>query len=380
MLYKICFEEAFALPASLEDNKPIGFTRADATPEEDLSTNLLDIHGHRLRQMDENGIELMVLSLNAPGCQGIADPAQAARLATMANDYVADQVAQNPARFAALAALSMHDPAQAAAELERCLTAKTGFVGALLNDFQSSGTAADAGGAGNTMLFYDDPRYDVFWAAAARLQAPVYLHPRTPTPLIDAQMWRARPWLNLSVLGFANRVNMHLLALITGGVLDRFPALRLVVGHMGEHLPFELYRIDHKLDRARFPAMPMRPDKLVRDYFGDQVFITTSGHFSTPALHCSIAEIGARSILFSIDYPFESIPNACVWFDRIQLNQHDLVDMGRNTCLRLFPRLAQAPHHLQPKSAWECEIGGLRNGETTYGLYNKSFSKRTATS
>lgn len=77
------------------------------------------------------------------------------------------------------------------------------------------------------------------------------------------------------------------------------------------HSPYDIYRIDHKLDRSRFPNMPMRKDKLVRDYFGDQLFITTSGHFSTPALHCAMGEVGVQSIMFSIDYPFESIPNAC---------------------------------------------------------------------
>ncbi|CAK7243541.1 MAG: hypothetical protein STHCBS139747_005066 [Sporothrix thermara] len=373
MLYKIAFEEAFALPSSLAENTPIGFTRADASPEEDLNTNLLDIHGHRLRQMDENGVEMMILSLNAAGCQGIADPVKAAALATAANDYLEAQVAKNPARFAAFAALSMHDAAEAATELERCATQKSGFVGVLLNDFQSSGPD------GNTMLFYDDARYDVFWAAAARLQMPVYIHPRTPTALINDQMWRARPWLNLSVLGFASRVSMHLLAIITAGVLDRFPQLKLVVGHMGEHIPFEMYRIDHKLDRDRFPTMGMRRDKLVRDYFGDQVFLTTSGHFSTPALHCSIAEVGAQSVLFSMDYPFESIPNACVWFDNLQLNQHDVAAIGRNNALDLFPRLTRAPHNLAKKSAWECGVGGLRDGAATYGLYNASFNKRTAT-
>ncbi|KAI1617666.1 hypothetical protein EDD36DRAFT_424743 [Exophiala viscosa] len=370
MHFKIALEEGFALPSSLAQNSPIGFTPANASPEEHLSTNLLDIHGHRLRQMDENGVELMILSLNSAGCQGLSDQTAAETLSSSANDYLEDQVMKNPKRFAAFAALSMHDPKQAADELTRCMTKKKGFVGALLNDFQSSGPN------GNTMLFYDHPRYDVFWQAAADLRAPVYIHPRTPTPLINEQMWKDRPWLNLSVLGFANRVNMHLLAIITAGVLDRFPDLKLVIGHMGEHIPFEMYRLDHKLDRARFPNMKMRKDKLIRDYFGEQVFITTSGHFSTPALVCSISEIGSKSCMFSIDYPFESIPNACVWYDEIQLNQHDLVDIGRNNCLRLFPKLMQEPHNLSIKSAWDCGIGGLRNGETTYGLFNKSFNHR----
>ncbi|CAK7237318.1 hypothetical protein SBRCBS47491_009935 [Sporothrix bragantina] len=324
-----------------KSNTPIGFTRADASPEEDLNTNLVDIHGHRLRHMDEIGIELMILSLNTAGCQGITDRAKAEALATAANDYIETHVAKNPTRLAAFVALSMHDPAQAVAELERCMTQKSGFVGVLLNDCQSSGPD------GNTMLFYDDARYDVFWTAAARLQAPVYIHPRTPTALIDDQMWRARPWPNLSVLGFASCVSMHLLAIITAAVLDRFPQLKLVAGHMSEHIPFEMYPIDHKLDRDRFPTMGMRRDKLVRDYFGDQVFLTTSGHFSTPALHCSIAEVGAQSVLFSIDYPFESIPNAC----------HDGVAIDSNNALGLYPRLTQAPHNLTKKDRMGVQRG-----------------------
>src|ERR1700761_6899796 len=111
-----------------------------------------------------------------------------------------------------------------------------------------------------------------------------------------------------------------------------------------------MYRIDHKLDRARFPHMPMRKDKLVRDYFGDQVFITTSGHFSTPALMCAIGEVGAQSIMFSIDYPFESIPNGCVWWDEhvsTSLNQHDLVNIGRNNVIQVLPKLQDHPHNLK---------------------------------
>ncbi len=143
--------------------------------------------------------------------------------------------------------------------------------------------------------------------------------------------------------------------------------------------PFDMYRIDHKLDRARFPNMPMARDKVVRDYFGSQVFITTSGHFSTPALLCAMAEIGARSIMFSIDYPFESIPNGCVWFDehvRATINQHDLVDIGRNNALKVLPRLMDEPHGLKPMTPNEAEVGGLRGGKVTYGMYNEHWSKR----
>jgi 2,3-dihydroxybenzoate decarboxylase len=127
--------------------------------------------------------------------------------------------------------------------------------------------------------------------------------------------------------------------------------------------------------------MPMRKDRLVRDYFGSQVFITTSGHFSTPALICAMTEIGARSICFSIDYPFESIPNGSVWWDEHVapvVNGRDFVDMGRNNALKIFPRLKEGLHGLNDMTPTECEVGGLRSGEgeVTYGMYNKDYNRR----
>jgi 2,3-dihydroxybenzoate decarboxylase len=231
------------------------------------------------------------------------------------------------------------------------------------------------------MLFYDDPSYDVFWRAAEDLSAPVYIHPRSATPEITERMWKGREHLAFSALGYANRVNMHLLGIITAGVLDRFPKLKLVVGHMGEHIPYDLYRIDHKLNRARFPNMKMRKDRLVRDYFGSQVFITTSGHFSTPALICAISEIGVDACMFSIDYPFESIPNASVWFDEHvenTLNARDLVKIGRGNALKVFDRLGTDPHGLKDLTPSDCQVGGLKikEGEVEFGLYNKDWSRR----
>ena len=127
--------------------------------------------------------------------------------------------------------------------------------------------------------------------------------------------------------------------------------------------------------------MGMRKDRLVRDYFGTQVFITTSGHFSTPALVCALSEIGSDAIMFSIDYPFESIPNGSVWYDEHvedALNARDLVKIGRNNALRVYSHLKEAPHGLEEKTPSDCQVGGLKNtdGEVEFGLYNKHWSKR----
>lgn len=228
MLGKIALEECWTIPQALAKNDPGKFVATGTSDR--LTRELLDIHDMRIRQMDENGVDFMVLSFVSAGCQGISDPATAEALATLANDKLEEEVMKNPTRFAAFAAVSMHDPWQAAAELTRCMTKKKGFVGVLLNDFQSSGPD------GNAMLFFDQPEYDPFWKAANDLKAPVYLHPRISSNLIHDQMWKGRPWLDFSALGYADRLNMHILAIITNGVLDRFPDVKLIFGHMGEHM------------------------------------------------------------------------------------------------------------------------------------------------
>ena len=229
MKFKIALEEAWSIPESLEAYNPLTLAPKGVIGG-DLLGNLLDVHDQRLKQMEENDVELMALSLSSPGCQGISDPAKAERLAVVANDKLEAEVIKKPGRFAGFIAVSMHDPAQAGEELRRCMTEKQGFIGVILNDFQASGPD------GNTMLFYDQPEYDAFWRVAEELEVPVYIHPRAATKLIHEQMWKARPWLEMSALGYADRVGMHLLGIITAGVLDRFPKLKLIVGHMGEHM------------------------------------------------------------------------------------------------------------------------------------------------
>jgi len=230
MLHKIVLEEAWAI---LDNFK--AYDVSSLAPKGviggDLIANLLDVHGTRLAQMDANGVDMMVLSLSSPGPQGAADPSEAEALARLANDRLGEEVEKNPKRFAALASVSMHDPVQAGEELRRCFgDRKKGFVGVILNDYQSAG--ADK----NTMIFYDGEKYDAFWKVADELECPVYLHPREATPLVFEQMWKERPWLAYSALGYAHRVGMHVLGIVTAGVLDRFPGLKLVIGHMGEHM------------------------------------------------------------------------------------------------------------------------------------------------
>lgn len=235
MLGKIALEEAWATPESLASSGLVTSLAPKGVIGPDLVASLVDVHGTRLRQMDDNGVDMMVLSLSSPGAQGVADPAAAAALARSANDKLAEEVSRDPKRFAGLVSVSMHDAGEAARELRRCVEEKDGFVGVMVNDYQSVERGEGKGAGG--MRFYDvGQEYDAFWRAAEELEMPVYLHPREATQEVFELMWKDRPWLAYSALGYAHRVGMHVLGIVTSGVLDRFPGLKLVIGHMGEHM------------------------------------------------------------------------------------------------------------------------------------------------
>lgn len=170
MYSKIILEECWAIPENFKAYNPSTLA-SKGVIRGNLIANLLDIHGHRLQQMDKNGVNMMILSLSSPGVQGVTDPAGAASLARLVNDWLEAEVLKNPSQFAAFVALSMHDPKEVANKLCQCMFEKKGFVEAMLNDFQS------AGEDGNTMLFFDQSKYNTFWAVAAELDAPIYIHP-----------------------------------------------------------------------------------------------------------------------------------------------------------------------------------------------------------
>ena len=234
----------------------------------------------------------------------------------------------------------LHDPAQAGAELRRVVT-QLGFHGALLNDVQH------AGPDGETYLFYDDPAYDAFWAVAQELDVPIYLHPAAPVGNRYETFYKARKYLVGPPLSFANSVSLHLLGLITNGVFDRFPKLKVIVGHLGEHIPYDFWRINHWLEDVERPLAEKAGDvfceKDVYHYFKNNIYLTTSGHFSTPTLKYLAGYVGAERILFSVDYPYETIENGCGWWDGDKEGIQEALggekayyDVGRENAKKLF--------------------------------------------
>lgn len=313
---KIAFEEHFMAPGFERYSKAFLQFIAPETAQ-DLGRRLADIDALRLQEMDQAGIDLAILSQTGPGVQGEADRAAAVRGAAQNNDYLASRIQRHPTRFAGFAALAMQDPAAAAAELERTVT-QLGFKGALVN--------------GHTQgRYYDDPAFDVVWERLQALEVPLYLHPidfpQIPRTLQDHPEIQGASW------GWGVETASHALRLLFGGVFDRFPGLRIVLGHMGEGLPFQRWRLD-----SRFAAYPFGVSLRRRpsEYIGSNILITTSGVCSHAALAGAIAEMGAEAVMFSVDYPYESTAVAAQFIDGAPLDEHTRALVCHGNARRLF--------------------------------------------
>jgi 2,3-dihydroxybenzoate decarboxylase len=243
-------------------------------------------------------------------------------MARIANDVLAEAIAKHPGRFAGFAALPMQDPDAAALELERCVE-KLGFVGALVNGYSQIGDS-------ETCVYYDAPQYRPLWGLFERLDVPFYLHPREPS---ERKAYAGHPWLVGPAYGFGAETGLHALRLAGSGLFDAYPKLTVILGHLGEGLPFNLYRID---ERIRWSPLGYPAKKQISEYFAENFFITTAGNFRTQALMNCILEVGSDRILFSTDYPFEELTEAAVWFDGADISEHDRRKIGRENARALF--------------------------------------------
>lgn len=316
----IALEEHFWTPAIAE---AIGALRNPdtAAAQSPLAANLLDLGEQRLAAMDAAGIDLQVISHTTPGVQHL-DPETAVALAREANDELARAVGEHPARFAAFATLPTPDPSAAADELERAV-GELGMKGAMVN--------GHTGGR-----FLDDPSFDVLLARFERLGVPLYLHPAEPVPAVrDAYYAGFNPavswFLSAAAWGWHAETGLHVLRMVLGGVFDRHPQLRLVVGHMGEMLPFMLARVDDNL-----PPEVTGLDRMPSEYILDNVLITTSGLFTLPPLLCALMVFGAERILFSVDWPYAPNEDGRRLLETAPLSPDDLERIAHGNAERLL--------------------------------------------
>ena len=253
-----------------------------------LQPKLLDLGAGRIAAMDEAGIDLQVLSLAAFALEGL-DAATGTALARDVNDELAAAVRANPTRLAGFATVALKDPGAAVVELERSIL-NLGFVGLMLN-----GTVEGR--------FMDDPAFLPVFEAAARLSVPVYLHPAPAPKVVKAAYFSGLPgelgnMLSIAGWGWHAETGLHTLRLIVSGLFDKVPGLQLVIGHMGEGLPYTLARSSGILSR------PARLRQTVAEYFKTNIHLTTSGYFTLSPLKCALEVVGIERLMYSVDYPF----------------------------------------------------------------------------
>ena len=313
----IAIEVAFAIPEYLD-----AFVKEAATgrrpgikvPALILSrpenVELLCDMNTRLKTMDENGVDMHVLSLTSPGVQ-IFDAEQATDMARLVNDRMAQIIRQHPTRFGGLATIAPHDPNSAAAEVERAIVV-LGLNGVMINSHTDG-------------EFLDDPKFYPILEVCERLKAPIYIHPTFPPEAM------AKPFqvynLDGALWGFAAETGLHAVRMVMGGVFDRFPELQIVLGHMGENLPFQLFRLDNVLNflnsHAQKPPGMVELKKKPSEYIKSNIYITTSGMFWDTLLQFGLDTMGVDHLIFAIDYPYESSKVACEWIAKAPIAPGD---------------------------------------------------------
>ncbi|AKN15597.1 amidohydrolase [Mycobacterium haemophilum DSM 44634] len=321
----IALEEAFFIPelAHLQPTSEPQRMMRRFKPEytERFERQLPDFTEYRLPEMDNAGIDIQVLSLTVPGLQVDIDAEQARHNACFANDYLAKVIGEHPERFRGFAALPLQDPAAAAAELERAVT-QHGLCGALVNDCVT--------GPGGRYL--DAPEYDELWSAAESLGVPLYLHPGAP----PADHWRVldgRPELYGATWSWAAEVGGHALRILFSGVFDRHPGATMILGHMGEFLPFQRSRLDSRY-AASAATTPLK--RVPSAYLGTNIVFTNSGVFSPAVMLGAVLEVGADAVMFSVDYPYESCYDAVQGFERTTLSAGDREKIAHGNAERVL--------------------------------------------
>lgn len=284
------------------------YATSDAPRAQFIRDKLTDLDAGRLADMEASGIDHQVLSLTSPGVQ-VFPRDTAVALARESNDQVADAVRRHPNRFSALAAIAPQAPELAAQELERCV--KLGFKG-VINNSHTFGE------------YLSDPKFWALFEAAEALDMPIYLHPNTPPknmigPLLEAG-------LDGAIYGFGVETGMHMLRIITAGVFDRFPKLQMIIGHMGEALPYWMYRLDYMhaagVKANRYECMkPLK--RKVSDYLRENVYVTNSGMAWEPAVKFAQQVLGADRVMYAMDYPYQYLPQEVLDMDAMQMSDAD---------------------------------------------------------
>jgi 5-carboxyvanillate decarboxylase len=328
---RIAAEEAFAPPEILDRYRVLlqdgsyddpGFKSLWGFYLGRVNARMTDLGELRLRDMDQTGITRQILSLTSPGVQ-VFDACTAVALARSSNDFMVDAIRRHPDRFSGLAAIAPQDPPAAAKELERGVNS-LGLKGAIVN----SHTCGE---------YLDDPKFWAIFEAAEALNVPVYLHPNTPSPaMIGPFLERG---LDGAIFGFAVETGLHILRLIVSGVFDRFPKLKIVVGHLGEGLPYWLFRIDfmhHRMVTANRYASVQKLQRKPSDYVKENIYVTTSGMAWEPPILYAQSVLGVDRVLYAMDYPYQFVPEEVAVTDNLPISEADKKKLYQTNAEQVF--------------------------------------------
>ncbi len=322
---RIATEEAFAPPEMIEayfkliDNDPQvdpglksawGYFGRNATPRAiNIRERLQDLGTRRIADMDAAGIDRQIIALTSPGTQ-IFDTDTARNIAVLANDRLAEATRNYPERFTGLTAIAPQDPGHAAREIERGVN-HLGFRGVIINSHTNG-------------EYLDDAKFWPIFESAEALDVPIYLHPNTPSRQMIAPFLQRG--LEMAIYGFQVETGFHALSLIIAGVFDRYPKLKLILGHLGEALPYWMYRIDHmhgaSVGSGRYKnwvPLQKRPSEYMRENF----YITTSGTPWAPAINFAQSVMGMDRVLYAMDYPYQYVPQEVTLSDNVSMRAED---------------------------------------------------------
>jgi 5-carboxyvanillate decarboxylase len=335
---KIAVEEAFSIPEVAEALKQVARAPGDSADlplvrgiydaqggygSMKFLDGLLDLEDVRLKDMDANGVDMHVLSLTAPGVQ-MFDADTACDLATLANDRLAAVIRRHPTRFAGLATFAPQAPRRAVREMERAIR-ELKLNGFILNSHTNN-------------EYLDDPKYWPILEAAEALDRCIYIHPRGASdglkgPLrdygMDSAMW-----------GYGIEVGTHAVRMMASGLFDRFPKLKICIGHMGEAVPFWIWRITFMNSRSQKIGRAPTTSLTMAEYLQRNFVITTSGVEDPLALDYSIKKLGIDNVLWAIDYPYQPSAPAVAFMDAVELNPEHKA--------KLYHRNAERVFHIQP--------------------------------
>jgi 5-carboxyvanillate decarboxylase len=331
---RIATEEAFSIPEIANGLRDVArspgnsldlllvrqiYDAAGETPRARLRGLLLDLEEQRIRDMDDNGVDIQLMLLTAPGVQ-MFDADTATDLAIIANDRLAELIARHPTRFAGLASFAPHSPKRAAKEMERAM-----------RQLKLNGFVVNSHTNGE---YLDDPKYFPVLEAAEALDGCIYIHPRAPAEGLAAPF--RYYGMDSAMWAYGVETATHALRMILSGVFDRYPKLKICLGHMGEALHFWLWRVDYMSTRAqaegRAPKLQLKPS----EYFKRNFVITTSGQESHLALDFSIKALGADNVMWAIDYPYQPSAPAVAFMDSAPISDADKAKLYHQNAERIF--------------------------------------------